>query len=148
MYTGLLHFHSYWRYVFVILVLVALVSAIRGWMGKKEYSIGNAKLNTFTVISGHIQFLTGIILYFISPFVQFEAVMGDKVRRFWAVEHAVTMLLVVALLTIGNRMTKKDIAGWAKHKKMAIVLIIAVVLIAMMVPWPFSAVSRGWFPGS
>ena len=151
MYTGLLHFHSYWRYVVVILILVALAKSLVGWMTKKPYSPGNAKLNMFTVISTHVQFLTGLILYFVSPWVNWSnagEMMKHTESRFWAVEHTLAMFVMVILLTIGKRMTKKSIADWAKHKRMAIVLIIAVILIALMVPWPFSGVSRPWFPGS
>ena len=53
--------HSGWRYLVLILLVVAIVTAIAGWLGKKPYTEGNRKLNVFTLIFVHIQ-LTGTLL--------------------------------------------------------------------------------------
>ena len=81
MYTGLLHLHSLLRYVVLLLIVLAIISAFAGWLGKKSYTNGDAKLTLFTMISVHVQFLIGFVLYFMSPLVRLSdigAAMKEK----------------------------------------------------------------------
>ena len=88
LYSFFLHLHSGFRYIVLLLVLVAIIRAWADWLGKKAYSEGNRKLNLFAMISMHTQLLIGIVLYFISPFVQFNShTMKDATTRYWTVEH-------------------------------------------------------------
>lgn len=127
--------HSGWRYIVLILLMVAILQALAGWFGKKSYTEGNRKLNVFTLISAHIQFLFGLILYFLSPFT--KGPTGEALYRYWKMEHIAIMLIAVILITIGNSKSKKVADGVAKHKTIAIFFGIALILIiasiAMMV---------------
>ena len=53
--------HSGWRYLVIILLLVAFINALMGYLGKKPYTEGNRKLNVFALISSHIQLLLGLV---------------------------------------------------------------------------------------
>jgi len=119
--------HSGWRYIVLILLLVALLQALAGWLGKKGYTEGNRKLNVFTLISAHIQFLFGLILYFLSPFTKGPS--SEALYRYWKMEHIAIMLLAVVLITIGNSKSKKITDGVAKHKAIAIFFGLALILI-------------------
>jgi hypothetical protein len=55
----------------MLLLVVAALNALIGWLGNRTYSQGNRKLNLFALISAHTQLLIGLVLYFVSPFVQF-----------------------------------------------------------------------------
>ena len=147
-YSYLLYFHSYWRYIALALLVAAIVMAWRGWLGKSEYSAKDEKVALFAMISMHIQFLVGIVLYFISPFVRFDgmkATMGDAVIRFWTVEHLSLMLIALILITLGRSAAKKLEESIAKHKKIAIFFTIALLLILVSIPWPFSQIARPFF---
>ena len=147
-YSYTLYFHSYWRYVALGLLIVAVVMAWRGWFGKLDHSAKDEKLALFTMISMHIQFLVGIALYFMSPFVRFDgmkATMGDPNIRFWTVEHLALMLVSVILITLGRSSAKKLDDLVAKHKKIAIFYTIALLLILVSIPWPFSQIARPLF---
>lgn len=119
--------HSGWRYIVLILLVVAIVQALAGWFGKKGYTEGNRKLNVFTLISAHIQFLFGLILYFLSPFTKGPS--SEALYRYWKMEHIAIMLLAVVLITVGNSKSKKITDGVAKHKAIAIFFGLALILI-------------------
>lgn len=147
-YYYLLYFHSYWRYVALGLLIVTIVMAWRGKFGKLDYSAKDEKLALFTMISMHIQFLVGIVLYFISPFVRFDGMketMGDAQIRFWTVEHLSLMLIAVILITLGRSGVKKLEEAALKHKKIAVFFTISLILILISIPWPFSQIARPLF---
>jgi membrane protein DedA with SNARE-associated domain len=76
------------------------------------------------------------------------AAMKDNVHRFWIVEHITGTILAVLLITIGRGVAKKSMPDAAKHKRSAIIYLIALIIILAVVPWPFRAgIGRPWFPG-
>ena len=127
--------HSGWRYIVLVLLVLAVINALTGWMGNKSYTEGNRKLNLITLISAHLQFVFGLVLYFLSPLT--KGPMGDAMYRYWKVEHVSMMLIAVVLITIGNAKSKKGLTGTAKHKSVTIffglALVIIVAAIFMMV---------------
>lgn len=64
--------HSGWRYVVFILLVIAVINALSGWLGKKPYTEGNRKLNVFTLVSAHIQLLLGLAVYFLNGWYKIE----------------------------------------------------------------------------
>ena len=126
MYTGLVHLHSILRYVILILVLISIFQAITA--GNKPYTATNKKINLFTLISAHIQLLLGLVLYFMSPLVDFSQ-MKDPVYRYWNVEHITMMILAIVLITVGYSKSKKAIGDKAKHRAIYIYYTIATVVI-------------------
>ena len=138
LYSFFLHLHSGFRYIVLLLVLLAIVRSWADWLGKKSYSEGNRKLNLFAMISVHTQFLLGIILFFISPMVQFSKdTMKNPITRYFTVEHWVIMLIAIALITVGHSKSKKAALPEAKHKAIAIFYLIGIILISvgiMLIP--------------
>lgn len=119
--------HSGWRYLVFILLVIAVIQALAGWLGKKSYTDSNRKLNVFTLISAHIQLVLGIILYFMSPLVKLPA--SEAIGRYWKMEHISIMILAIVLITVGNARSKKVTEGIAKHKNIAIFFGLALVII-------------------
>lgn len=119
--------HSGWRYIVLILLVIAFVNALLGVLGKKEYTEGNRKLNLFTLISAHIQLLMGLVLYFLSPLTKLSS--SEAIGRYWKMEHIGMMILAVVLITIGNSRSKKASTALAKHKGVALYFGLALVLI-------------------
>ena len=148
MYNGLLHAHSGLRYVVIILLLITIIQAFSGWFGQKSFTESNRKLSLFTLISVHLQLVIGLILYFISPYVQLgdmASVMKNSELRFWTVEHITTMIIGITLITIGYSTAKRAATDKAKFTRIALFYLIGFVLIISMIPWPWSRVARGWF---
>ncbi len=115
--------HSGLRYVVLLLIVLALIQALTGWFGGKNYTEGNRKLNLFAMISAHVQLLLGLVLYFVSPLPQpgnMGAAMKNEITRYWTVEHAVMMILALVLITIGHSRSKKATNATDKHRAVAI----------------------------
>lgn len=139
--------HSGWRWIVLILLLVAVVKMHAGWKGKKTFTEGSRKLALFTMIAFHLQFLFGWILYFSSSKVAFfDGMMKDALYRFFTVEHSLMMTIAMVLITIGHSKSKKKENDTAKFKTIAVFYTIALVLILAAIPWPFrAALGAGWF---
>jgi membrane protein DedA with SNARE-associated domain len=74
--------------------------------------------------------------------------MKDPYLRFFQMEHPVSMILAVLLITLGYGTAKKNIDDQAKYKKALRYFIIALILIIVAVPWPIRGlVARPLFPG-
>ncbi|GGE55311.1 hypothetical protein EV200_102670 [Pedobacter psychrotolerans] len=131
MYSILKSAHSGWRYIVLILLVVAVINALSGWLGKKTYTEGNRKLNVFTLISAHIQFLIGLVLYFFSPLTKLP--MSDTIGRYFKAEHTSMMLIAIILITVGNSKSKKVADAVAKHRTIAVFFGLALVIIIVSI---------------
>lgn len=134
MHYTLLLLHSLVRYIVLILLLLVIVRSFTGWQNKKEFTATDNKFSLFLLIATHIQFLLGLILYFVSPVVIFSgASMKNAVARYWLVEHITAMLIVVVLITVGRSTSKRLAESAAKHKRLFILNIIALVIIIAVI---------------
>lgn len=145
---GLIHFHSIWRYVVLIMLVLVIFKSLAGWFGNKEHSTGDVKLTLFANISLHIQLLIGLFLFFISPLVNFGpmAEMMKMPNRFWTVEHTGAMLAAVVLITVGRKIALKAETDLGKHKRTAVYYLVGLIIIFISIPWPWGMVSRNYFP--
>ncbi|AFD08438.1 hypothetical protein [Solitalea canadensis] len=145
MYTGLLHLHSFMRWIALILLIIAVVKAVSAWNNSsKLYTEGNRKLNLFTLISVHLQLVIGFVLYFVSPKVQFGAsTMKDALIRYFSVEHAFMMIIAIVLITIGYSKAKRLEIGFEKHKKIAVFygLGLLVILVSLALA-PYNIITK------
>jgi hypothetical protein len=129
-YSFFKYLHSGFRYIVLILLLIAMIQSVVGWLGKKPYTETARKINLFALVAAHTQLLIGIVLYFLSPLVQFNSLaMKDRTIRYFTVEHWVMMIIALIIITIGHSKSKKKTAAEAKYKTVAIAYIIAFVVI-------------------
>ena len=71
MYPIMLTLHSILRWVVLIVAIVAVVRALVGWLGKREWTALDDTLGIMLSGSMDLQVLLGIILYiFLSPFTK------------------------------------------------------------------------------
>ena len=141
MLTGLTHMHSLLRWVILILLIYTLIRSFQGKAGKEA---------KFLTITSHIMLLIGLAQWFLGSWglkliqnVGIGEVMKNASQRFFAVEHTFTMIIAIALITVGGVSVRKgkSNANWF--------YLIALILILMRIPWPFmeAGIARGWFPG-
>jgi len=134
MYEFLKYLHSGFRFLVLLLVVLAIVQSLAGWLGKKAYTDGNRKINLFAMISAHTQLLIGLAVYFVSPFVQFGSqTMKEATTRYWTVEHIAMMIFAIVLITIGHSKSKKALLPEGKHRAIAIFYTLAVVVIVVAI---------------
>ena len=138
MYEGLKHAHSGIRWIFLALLIYAVINAFLKWRGNKNYTEGDRKVGLFTFITSHIQLLLGLVLYFISPKVgsMSAEVMKNATARFFTVEHITMMLLAIILISIGYSRAKKAVDSGVKFKRTFIFYLIALILVLVAIPWP------------
>lgn len=151
MYSTLLAFHSLFRWLVLISLLVSIVIAWRGWQRRRAFSPLHNSLRHWTATIVHIQLLLGLWLYFISPITGFflqnfrEAV---KIRdvRFFGMEHIVMMLIAVVIITIGSAKAKRRATDQEKFKTMTLWFLVGLIIIFLSIPWGFSPfTSRPYF---
>ncbi|GAB2784816.1 hypothetical protein GCM10027275_31390 [Rhabdobacter roseus] len=138
--NALLHAHSGLRYVVLVLLLAAIATAYSKWQGAHT---DDSKLYSFALISAHIQLLLGLILYVMSPKVDFSLI-SDRLYRFFTLEHSLMMLIAIVLITVG-RVRSRKVEGAAKHRTVLYFYVLALVLILIAIPWPFRDLGAGWF---
>jgi len=130
MYDFLLQTHSILRYFILLALVVVVIKALMGFINRQPYGKWDNKLGLYLFIFTHMQLLVGLILYFISPFVQFGSnTMKVQETRYWTVEHIFAMLIAVVLITLARSTSKRMKDDTSKHKRMLIFNTIALVVI-------------------
>lgn len=138
MYTLIKNLHSYWAYLVLLILVIAIFNALLGLFKKTEYSAKDFRIALFGLIVSHIQFLLGLVLYFISPYFDMWShggVMGDAIKRLYLVEHPSINIIALVLITIGYSKHKKKLASPAKYKSVLIFYAIGLVLLLSRIPW-------------
>ncbi|HTN05588.1 hypothetical protein [Agriterribacter sp.] len=136
MYTGLKHFHSGLAYLVLAALIVAVFYAIAS--RKKPFTAGSRKIALIGLICTHLQFVLGIVLYFLSPLgvsnFSGEA-MKEKVARLYIIEHPLMMLIAIVLVTIGYSRIKRLSSNSGKYNSIIIFYGIALLLMLSVIPW-------------
>jgi hypothetical protein len=141
MYTGLLHTHNMFRWLVLLVLVIAVIFSFIGWFKKRDWNKKDNTIGLILTIFMDIQFLVGLVLYaFVSPitktaFNDFGAAMKNADLRFYAVEHILMMVIALVLVHIGRTKTKKAVAPWKKHRSATIFYGIALILIFAAIPW-------------
>ncbi|PZR40060.1 MAG: cytochrome B [Azospira oryzae] len=133
----LLLLHSLFRYFVMALLIIVIVRSFTGWQSKREFNGSDNKFSLFLLITTHIQFLLGLVLYFVSPIViKSGASMKDPIARYWFAEHITIMLIAIVLITVARSTSKRLTDSTAKHKRLfvlnTIALVVIIAAIAMM----------------
>jgi len=133
--------HSYWAYLVVIVLVITVINAIIGLASKKEFKSKDLRLGLFTLIFSHIQLLIGLGWYFMSPVYKtmkvtgMGAIMENAQLRLLAVEHPLTMIIAIALITVGWSKHKKQTTDTAKFKTFTLFYGVALLLVLSRIPW-------------
>jgi hypothetical protein len=138
MLTGLLHTHSLLRYFILIALIVVIVNSLIGMMNKKPFGKWDDKFSLYLLIFTHMQFVVGIILYFMNfsqnRLVQFNAsTMKEPGLRYWSVEHLLGMLVAIVLITVARATSKRFPDDVAKHKRLFIFNLVALAVIVVTI---------------
>jgi hypothetical protein len=146
LYTILKHAHSGFRWMVLLLLLAAVANAIMKWRNGASVSQSDRRLNLFALVFSHLQFLIGIVLYFISERVVFSPEsMKVAVNRFFLVEHPSLMIFAVLLITIGYSRAKRATSDAMAFRRTFWFYLVGLVLILLGIPWPMQGYGTGWF---
>jgi hypothetical protein len=134
--------HSLLRWLILLFGILAVIKAISGVASKKTYTAGDNKTGLFFMICFDIQLLLGLILYFGGAWfdmlkADMGAVMKNTANRFFSVEHTLMMIIAWILVHMGRSMVKRSDTDAQKHKRSLIYFGVALLIILLMIPWPF-----------
>jgi len=114
MIEGLVHLHNFLRWVILILLVLSVVKSYTGWKGKKVFSPADGKVWLFTMIAAHITLVLGLYQWLAGRYGMLTtelpagtSMMKDKFYRFFWMEHPLTMILAIVMITLGRGMAKK-----------------------------------------
>ena len=140
MYSFALTAHSYLRYAVLLMVLLVLLRSTAGLIRGSAWDGGDAGLGRWLIRVWDLQFLLGLVLYFLSPITQFAlanlgAAMGDRQLREFTVEHPLLMLLATAALHVGWVRARKAAGDRGKLLRWLIFVAVATLLTVISIPW-------------
>lgn len=143
MYSILLALHNILRWFVLILAILALVRAFRGWLGKREWQDRDRKAGIFFTIAVDTQLLIGLLLYlFFSEFALksildkgLNFVLQQTQYRFFSFEHSFFMLTAVVFAHLGSVLPRKVQEAWRKHQRAAIFFTLALLAVLLGIPW-------------
>ena len=138
--NALIRAHSGLRYVVLGLLIAAVAIAYSNWQNNKQ---GDSKIYLFALIATHTQLLIGLVLYTMSPLVNFGEI-SNKVIRFYSIEHVFMMVIAIVLITVG-RVRSKKLTGADKHRTVLYFYAMALIIILAAIPWPFRNLGAAWF---
>ena len=141
MYETVKILHSYWAYLVLLILVLAALNALAKFFGNKEYHDKDLRISLFTFIVSHIQLFLGIVFFFVSDYLSIissegmGAVMKNADLRNKIIEHPITMLIAIILITIGFSKHKKKETSKAKFKTLAVFYTLALILVLAKIPW-------------
>jgi heme A synthase len=141
MYSVLKFIHSYWAYLTLAVLLIAIINAFRARISKKNFQATDLRISLFALIFSHIQLLVGLALYFVSPWFSYWSdlgmggVMKNSEARLYLVEHPTTNLIALFLITLGWSLHKRQTEDSKKFSRIAIFYSLGLVLLLSRIPW-------------
>lgn len=130
----LIGLHSLWRWMVLLVVTVALVRGLIGWLRGGAWT-GNDRILALVAVSAlDIQLILGLLLY--------GTTKSWNAGTFIAYIHPLVMLAAIVVAHITSSRIRKTTEARGKFRTLAIGLIVAVFLITAAIPpgtW-----SRAW----
>lgn len=147
MFTGLVHLHSSMRYLIILAAIWTLIQLGSGWIRKRRFRPADKRPGLFFLILMDLQLLVGLIVYFFNPHgwgwssiraYGMSGVMRETATRFFAIEHAVAMIIALILVHVAYSITKKtNQSDKTRFGKAFCLFLIAFLFILSFIPWPF-----------
>jgi hypothetical protein len=147
MYGFLLLVHSIVRWLVLAGILLTLASTYSALLRPRPFSRFDRMCVTIGTSASHLQLLAGIALYMSSPFVALfwsdpGTGAGNTQLLFFSLIHIAGMITSVVLMTVGSSLAKRADDDRRRFRSIAIYWTIAILLIAMLIPWPFSPLAQ------
>lgn len=147
MYQTLIFYHNLLRWLVLTSLLFAIYRAYKGYFSKTAFSKTDNAVRHWTATIAHIQLMIGVLLYFQSPIIRyFLANFKEAVRTFdllfFGLIHSVLMITAIVVITIGSALAKRKATDNEKFKTMLVWFSIAVIIIFIAIPWPFSPLAN------
>lgn len=143
MYTNILVIHALFKWMVLLTLVIALYRAYMGYFFSKPFARFDNAIRHWTATIAHIQLIFGLILYSQSAITKyfwnnFNEAIKNLDTTFFGLIHLLLMLTAITILTIGSALAKRKNTDAEKFKTMMIWFTIALIIILIAIPWPFS----------
>lgn len=138
MYTGFQHLHSYLAYLLLAALIFTLVYVFIKFVSNSAFTESVRKVALIGFIVSHLQLLIGLVLYVLSPLgiSAFSGeVMQDSVSRLYVLEHPLTMIIAIVLISVGYIKAKKPGDDARRFKTIILYYSLGLFLILLRIPW-------------
>lgn len=147
MYQTLTFYHSVVRWLVLLSLIYAIYRAYKGYFKNLTFSKHDNLVRHWTATIAHIQLIIGIVLYTQSPIIKyfwgnFNLAIKNIDTTFFSLIHLILMVTAIMLLTIGSAFSKRKSTDKAKFKTILIWFSIALIIIFIAIPWPFSPLAN------
>jgi len=125
-------------YIVLAFIFIVIVIALLGMIQGKPITSSAKRLARWALIATHLQFVFGLVIYFLSPMgfsALSSAAMSDSFLRLYTIEHPLMMLLGVAVITIGHGRMKRQFDDVRKNTTLFVFYLIGLILILVRIPW-------------
>jgi hypothetical protein len=144
----LLLLHSVVRWLVLGSLSYSIYRAYQGYQQKLPFTRTDNQVRHWTATISHMQLLIGIIVYTQSATVKMLATgfangnghITEPV--FFGIIHITLMLLAIVIITAGSAMAKRKILAADKHHTQLIFFSVALAIIFIAIPWPFSPLAQ------
>ncbi|GAB3995965.1 hypothetical protein GCM10028807_37520 [Spirosoma daeguense] len=146
-YSILLVIHSALRWLVVGSLLASFGRSVFGLLCHRSYQSIDQTLRIVATSIAHTQLLIGFYLYAKSPIVSYywkahPTFAEAREFPFFSLIHIGLMIAAVVIMTIGSSKAKRQKLASQKFKTTVIYFAIALVLIFIAIPWPFSPLAN------
>lgn len=147
MYQTLIFYHSIIRWLVLVSLLYSIFRAYKGLHLNIPFSKIDNSVRHITATIAHIQLILGITLYTQSPIIKyfwnnFKEAIHHIDATFFGLLHLFLMLTAIILITIGSALSKRKPSDKEKFRTMLIWYSVALFLIFIAIPWPFSPLAN------
>ncbi|MNL07331.1 hypothetical protein D3C87_1280040 [compost metagenome] len=124
-----------------------MYKAYKGYSSKLPFTKTDNAVRHWTATIAHIQLIFGILIYVQSPIVKyfwknFNAGIENPEIAFFGILHILLMLSAIVLITIGSALAKRKLNDSDKFKTMLLWFSLALIIIFIAIPWPFSPLAN------
>ncbi|WP_233524460.1 hypothetical protein [Mucilaginibacter conchicola] len=135
------------RWTVLISLLTAIYKAYDGYAQRRTFTNTDNKIRHWAATIAHIQLMVGMLVYTQSPNAKFSfkqpVFYGHLTPAFFfGVLHLLMMLSAIVLITIGSAMAKRKFDDREKFKTILIWFGVALLVILLAIPWPFSPLAQ------
>lgn len=139
--------HSLIRYAVILVVLVAFLVNLRGWLMQRPVIVWERMVTIWAMIICHIQLVLGIMLYATNA-AAFHSKDAGAWQNYVMHVHIGSMVLAIVLVTVGRMLSKRSPDEGRKQMLIAVSYGIALALMLYATPWPTTEIGRtigkGW----
>lgn len=143
----LVSLHSILRWLVLVSLILAIFRAYRGFTQYTIFTKTDNSIRHWTATIAHVQLVVGMTLYIQNPVIKyfwanFKEMSQQLDVLFFGIIHIFLMLVAIVILTIGSAMAERKSTDNEKFKTMLLWFSLALFIIFIAIPWPFSPLAN------